>query len=237
MHACVMTVKGKMNADVWLSLLDDVIRLDAPPGLGEVLAARFERYIIADDVTLEDVTRRTPLFHLVTDEEISHRDHGGHIEEEQRVTATRFRLEGVDILGQPDEWPVLSPAQAESFRIEQGVPVWGRELTDDTIPVEAGLDQDAIDYHKGCYIGQEVISRIKSVGHVNRNLVRLDGPAGLDLPAGTLLFSGTSEVGRVTSSAANLDLEKTVALAYLKRTALGSPLTRPAGLTIHSLIP
>ena len=61
----------------------------------------------------------------------------------------------------------------ETLRIEAGIPRWGAELSEDTLPPEAGLDRTHIDYHKGCYIGQEVISRLKSVGHVNRRLVQI----------------------------------------------------------------
>ena len=68
---------------------------------------------------------------------------------------------------------------AETLRIEAGVPRWGAELNEDTLPPEAGLDRAAIDYHKGCYIGQEVISRIKSVGHVNRSLTGFASAAPL----------------------------------------------------------
>ena len=73
-----------------------------------------------------------------------------------------------------------TPGCAERWRIEQGVPRWGRELTHEIIPVEANLEGDAIDYDKGCYIGQEVISRMKMSGQTNKRLcglVALDGSA------------------------------------------------------------
>ena len=68
--------------------------------------------------------------------------------------------------------------RASSSRIEQGAPRWGWELTDQIIPVEANLADDAIDYAKGCYIGQEIISRMKISGQTNKRLcglVSLDG--------------------------------------------------------------
>lgn len=61
----------------------------------------------------------------------------------------------------------------EKARIEQGIPRWGMELTEGMLPPEAGLDKTDISYNKGCYIGQEVISRIKSAGKVNRRLVKM----------------------------------------------------------------
>ena len=67
----------------------------------------------------------------------------------------------------------ITAEEWETIRIEAGLPRWGVELTEDTIPVEAGLDRRAISYDKGCYIGQETIARIKTYGHVNRCLVQM----------------------------------------------------------------
>src|SRR5690606_15370293 len=67
---------------------------------------------------------------------------------------------------------------AETLRIRHRVPAWGKELVPGILPPEAGLDRNAISYHKGCYIGQEVLSRIKSAGKVNRRLFALTVPAG-----------------------------------------------------------
>ncbi len=60
----------------------------------------------------------------------------------------------------------------EFERIGRGIPKWGAEITEGMLPPEAGLDATDISYSKGCYIGQEVISRIKSAGKVNRRLVK-----------------------------------------------------------------
>src|SRR5690606_28173583 len=97
----------------------------------------------------------------------------------------------------------------------QGIPVWGAELDENTIPVEARLESDAIDYHKGCYIGQEIISRIKSVGRVNRNLTGFISSEML--PVGRRFIVDGRDVGGITSSAWSFALEKGVALGYLKR--------------------
>ena len=67
-----------------------------------------------------------------------------------------------------------SDAELESLRIEAGIPRWGFELTEAVLPDEAGLrERGFISDSKGCYIGQETVARIKTYGHVNRNLVRL----------------------------------------------------------------
>jgi len=114
-----------------------------------------------------------------------------------------------------------SEARWEQLRVAQGIPKWGAELGEDTLPPEAGLELTHIDYHKGCYIGQEVISRLKSVGHVNRSLVRLKTVSGERLPdIGGGLFLGNApgaeSVGKITSAVYDISGEGVV-LAYVKR--------------------
>jgi folate-binding protein YgfZ len=110
---------------------------------------------------------------------------------------------------------------AESFqllRIEARIPIWGSELDESIIPLEADME-DAISYTKGCYVGQEIIARIHSRGHVNRHLraIAFDGvvAAGSPLVAQTGPKSGET-VGRITSSAlTDTDSDRSVALGYL----------------------
>lgn len=230
MHACVMTAKGKLNAEVWLTKLEDGIRVDGPAKMGEELLARFERYIISDDVVVTDVSNNWKLWHQV----------GGS----GAITSHRFGIAGSDFWLKPGDAAPSSPRllnrlELESFRIARGIPAWGSELDANTIPVEAGLD--CIDYHKGCYIGQEVISRLKSVGHVNRHLVRLRAKPDSGLVVGATLHVADQVVGTVTSCAQSLDLESVVALAYVKRAhaAPGTILATENGetLTVLPLVP
>jgi folate-binding protein YgfZ len=227
MYACVMTAKGRMSGDVYVTAMPDLLQVDADPILADSLPIRFERYIIADDVTLDDVSGSFGLLHVIGGDETALRSEGI-----ATAVSIRYGLSGVDLTGPiraiaarfreiADKLPVIDDSMAEIFRIEAGIPRWGYELTEDTIPVEAGLQHTAISYEKGCYIGQEVISRLKSIGHVNRilcGLVPADGKTGL--VAGYILYdSETSEkpVGSVTSGAFSFDLDVPVALGYLKR--------------------
>src|SRR5437879_8091006 len=92
---------------------------------------------------------------------------------------------------------------AEVLRIEQGIPRWGCELTGDIIPVEANLEQRCIDYEKGCYIGQETISRMKLSGQRNKQLRGLVSVNDSPLAAGMKLFpkeAEKKEVGWITSA-------------------------------------
>jgi folate-binding protein YgfZ len=106
------------------------------------------------------------------------------------------------------------------MRIEQGLPRWGRELTDEIIPIEANLEQRTIDYEKGCYIGQEVISRIKMSGQTNKRLCGLISLNDMPLQSKMKLIAPSAsgkEAGWITSATRSSRLEKEIALGYVKR--------------------
>ncbi len=181
MAACVTTAKGRLSGVIFVSAAENFLRIDAEPELREPLAARLEQYIISDDAALEDVTGEECMFHVLFAGSGT-ASIGLPTACKIRV-AKRFARAGVDIiaphaqyeavrgsLAELHTYTLIPETLAESMRIEAGIPRWGAELDEETLPPEAGLDQTAIDYNKGCYIGQEVISRIKSVGHVNRRL-------------------------------------------------------------------
>jgi folate-binding protein YgfZ len=123
----------------------------------------------------------------------------------------------------------LAAEERELLRISEGVPRWGLDLAEDTIPVEAGLEERAISYTKGCYIGQEVISRIKSVGRVNHHLRRLR--ASVPMVIGEKLESGGKSAGEITSAAPIPGSEDWLALGYLRSgfDAVGTRLRAAAG--------
>lgn len=110
-------------------------------------------------------------------------------------------------------------ATLEVLRIEAGRPRWGAELTEDVIPLEAGLRERAISETKGCYTGQEVIVRILHRGHVNRQLRRLElGEEPAPRPGEELFRVGEAKpVGTVTSSCSSPAAEQTVGLGYVRR--------------------
>lgn len=220
--ACVCSARGKLEADVWITARPDAILLDAPPELAETLAGRLGRYIIADDVEVADETGQGTLLHCF--------GWDPRPLEVTAISARRFGVDGWDVwTGDARTNPAADHSLAgrellDLLCIERGVPQWGRELDGGTLPPEAGLDQTHIDYHKGCYIGQEVISRLRSVGHVNRTLRGFT--AAQELAAGMELFTpaGPGAVGRITSAAWSIGLDQWAALGYLKRG------TSPAGM-------
>jgi folate-binding protein YgfZ len=113
----------------------------------------------------------------------------------------------------------IDAAVADALRIEAGVPVFGRDMDETTIPLEAGLEQRAISFTKGCYVGQEVIVRVLHRGH-GRVAKRLAGLTieGDALPAERATISaGGQEIGFVTSSTWSPALDRPIALGYLHR--------------------
>ncbi len=221
--ACVLTAKGKTDGLVFITTEDDALLLDADADLRETLAARLERYIIADDVTLEDVTDEFALFHVLGESAPLLPN------EPNWRRSKRFGLTGWDLLVPAAEHaqvlqalaalqPLASDDEAERFRIEQGIPRAGRELTGEIIPVEANLEADAIDYAKGCYIGQEVISRMKMSGKTNKRLRGLISLEGTPLAPAMKLFDSVSgkEVGRITSATRSERLGQEIGLGYVK---------------------
>lgn len=237
LHACVMTAKGRMSGDVYVVDGGEFLQIDAESSLRDTLPARLERYIIADDVVLEDVTETTGLLHIVKGDADTLQIPGIRC-----ARSNRFGMPGLDLWGDrstivarfrelADALPVVGPDILESLRIEAGIPKWGAELDEDTIPIEAGLQRDAISYEKGCYIGQEVVSRLKSIGHVNRTLRGLVSTEAAPR-AGWNLFDPENpgrEVGSITSVAYSFALERPAALGYVKRGVENPELVARAG--------
>ncbi len=118
-------------------------------------------------------------------------------------------------MGAPD----LDPAVADVLRIEAGIPKFHRDMDEETIPLEAGIEARAISLTKGCYVGQEVIIRVLHRGHgrVARKLVGLALDDGIAPPTGTPVAVGAREIGHTTSSCISPALHRPIALAYLHR--------------------
>ncbi len=223
-EACVLNAKGKMNAHIFVSAAPDCFWLDADRELREALPARLERYVIAADVQIENVTDRLSVFHVLSRA-------APNLSDCRIVSLRRFAEPGWDIWADAaahddvsrqlsSTFDHLDPATAEIMRIEEGIPRWGRELTEEIIPIEANLEERTVDYEKGCYIGQEVISRIKMSGQTNKRLSGLISLDGVPLQAGMRLASAPEkgkEAGWITSATRSEKIGKEIALGYVKR--------------------
>lgn len=233
MPACVTNHKGKLEAFVWLSREEGgALFVSADAELRDFLPLRLEKYLIADDAAMEDVTDATALVHFCGVAEASALPEP--LPGERMDHAARLGLPGIDVWTTPerlDFWKsqrlLLTPEDAADLRVLHGVPAWGRELTPDVLPPEARLEEVAIDYYKGCYIGQEVISRMRTAGKVNRSLERLEVVEGGEPSPDWTLFlrktpGGPAETaGRFTGVARHPATGAWHALGYVKRAAAG----------------
>jgi tRNA-modifying protein YgfZ len=143
-------------------------------------------------------------------------------------------IDGVDVIGpapalDATAWPAFDPVAYEAARIERGVPRLGADVDDSTIAQEAFLERDAVSFTKGCFLGQELVCRIDTRGHVNRFLRGLRFPATDPLPPrGAEVVSGEKVVGALTSVAPVPGTGDAVALATVRREA-----EPPARVTIR----
>lgn len=155
-------------------------------------------------------------------------------------------LEGYEIWAAPQELDPMRAALVEKgkpcgllpcgaqtleiLRIEAGIPKYGSELAEDTLPLEAGIEagaRPAISFNKGCYIGQEIVERTRSRGRVNWKLMGLIVESLAAPPPEEKLMKDGTHVGEITSACVSIGLGKTIALAYLRREA-AEPGTRLA---------
>jgi tRNA-modifying protein YgfZ len=220
LESCVLNAKGHLDAHVFLSATPNDIWIDADQALREQLKVRLERYVIADDVTIEDVTDQFALFHLLADSEA--KISGAKF----CLRSRRLGIDGWDLwVGAPraeamksaltSDYRAMDESEWETLRIENGIPRWGRELTPAIIPPEANLAAHAIDYEKGCYIGQEVISRMKMSGQTRQRLCGVTSEKAL--APGMELHAGTKVVGHLTSAVFSKRMNAHIALAMIKR--------------------
>jgi folate-binding protein YgfZ len=104
-----------------------------------------------------------------------------------------------------------------ALRLEAGIPWFPLDFNDSVIPHEAALESTHISFSKGCYTGQEIVERVRSRGHVNRQRVRLSF-SGAKVPVeGTKLLAGGTEAGYITSAAFSPEAGTAIGMGYLRR--------------------
>jgi folate-binding protein YgfZ len=248
-YATYLTPQGRMIADLEVLHRGDWLLGSVADGLGAALAARFDQLVFSEDVTVADVTadwaelavaggdapRRVARalgldeHHLEALPELSQVDWAnGFVARAGDAALPTFRIFApaaaktavVTALEAVAVTP-MSEGLAEALRVEAGRAAWGRDLTTETIPLEAGLLERGISTAKGCYVGQEVIIRIlhRGGGRVAKRLVMLtlgDDPARVPAAGATLADAGRP-AGYLTSVAFSPSRHRVVALAYVPR--------------------
>ncbi len=180
-----------------------------------VIRERLESHVIADDVVIEDETAAWAGVSVMGKEEAGG---GGESGEGLGVAADGFRFRGRRERAGNVEWVYrvgatgaegavagkeISANEMERRRIEAGIPAIPGDVGPADLPNEAGLEAEAISYTKGCYLGQEVMARLKSMGQVRRRLVRVSGPGEAPAMRPAAVFAGARQCGEVRSAVAD----------------------------------
>src|SRR4051812_17716740 len=206
-RSLLLTPKGKVTSVFRLVRVGDDAWLDLEPGHGDGLRTALERFKLRVKAQLGGPAEPWGM--------VAFRGADAPAAPDGCV-AIRVG-DGVDVLGPQaslaaiDGVGALSADEYERARIEAGIPKLGAELDESTIPQEAYLDLDAVSFTKGCFLGQELVARIDSRGHVNCLLRRLRVPDGAAVAPGAEVTVDGKVVGRVTSAVPG------VALGYVRR--------------------
>jgi folate-binding protein YgfZ len=235
-YAAFLTPKGKMLGDLRVLDTGDELLLDCERVALQDLFNMIRRFSIGFDVELHKRTLESGLLSVIgplDGVDVPEHEHAHRIVEIGGLPVRAIRTDvGVDLLCDPGDVPALveviglpelSADEVELLRIERGRPRYGVDMDDSVIPQEAGLNERAVSFTKGCYVGQETVARLFYRGKPNRSLrgLRFLGNAS----AGEALVFEGREVGQITSIAWSPTFGS-IGLALVRREApVGSVVT------------
>ena len=201
-YAAYLTPQGRMITDMTVEERGGRMLLGVPATLAAALRERLDGLIFAEDVRVTDESAALFVWTVISPTELA------------------------DVIGAslPDKYASLTEVNLDTFeviRIERGVPKFLADMDEDTIPLEAGIEDRAISFTKGCYVGQEIIVRVttRGGGRVAKKLVhwKADPSAAIVPMKDARIHSFDKEVGRVTSAVFSPGLNRVVGLGYVKR--------------------
>jgi folate-binding protein YgfZ len=252
-YAFLLNAQGRIQADLYTFQRGESLLVDTEGRQREKVLQLFDHYIIADDVEISDISGKLTAFGLTGLESRNVLERAGltlpdlaHLQFADVAWQPQF----VTVLSSGEEvreswqvwiaaehagklWDALLKAGARPtgaaalnlFRISRAIPQFGVDIRDRDLPQETGQTR-ALNFTKGCYLGQEIVERIRSRGAVHRQFSAFAVEGTLPEPRTKILSSDENEVGEVTSSAI-LPLsggDRPVALGYLRREATGKDL-------------
>jgi glycine cleavage system T protein len=246
-YAAMLNPQGQILADLRIYSAEDRFVIDTDADLYEKICGWLQHHIIADRVKLEPLEmyalafqgpRSRPLLEKTLHLDLPAMEEFDHLTTNYAgfpiriVRASSTGEEGYEVWvgakGLAGVWGAACGQAAtydmfpcgvealESLRIEAGIPRYGPDLAEDTLLLEADL-VNAVSFTKGCYIGQEIVERSRSRGHIDWKLVGLVVDATEAPAPGEKLLSDAKEVGEVTSACVSPALGKPIALAYVRR--------------------
>ena len=252
-YAALVSAKGKLQSDLNVYCLQDEILLDFEPGISASIQERLEKYVIADEVQIVDVSSlygllsvqgplagkvvealgwkveipRQPLTFAVSNEPdlgdiyLANQPRLGSVGFDFYVPSQALAVVSKHLTGATEKaggrqcgWQAW-----ELTRKEAGIPRYGTDMDETNLAPEAGLESRAISHNKGCYIGQEVLARIRTYGQVAKSLRRWQlSDRGHSLPApGEKLLQNGTEVGYITSAFHSTSLKADFAFGYVRK--------------------
>jgi glycine cleavage system T protein len=246
-YAAVLDVNGKILADLRVLCAEDSFLLLLWEPLKEKVVAHLNRYLVADDVEIGDraygiISLQGPHAVHLLGAVAPHQDPPvqmyGHCllrvgeREVRAVRSTHTGEEGFDLLMEMGNLaPVVEELERagatlslrwtglqaqDILRVEAGIPRYGIDMDEDNLLLETGLEH-AVSFQKGCYLGQEVIERVRSRGHVNRKLAGIVLAGKSPANRGDKITSDGKEIGKITSSVFSPRLRHAIALGYAHR--------------------
>jgi folate-binding protein YgfZ len=268
-YAALVNAKAKMEADLFVYKLKDELLLDFEPGLTSRISERLEKYIISEDVQIVDVSVNYGLLSVQGPGAAQVLKNSGLVPNppDKSLSFVSFQENEADtyVLNQPrlgtSGFDLFVPAGLlqtfaerlaphttlagwEAFeiaRIQAGIPRFGQDMDETNLAPEAEMQDRGISYSKGCYIGQEIIARIRTYGQVAKGLRVLELRVDLPKlpPKGTKLFKENKEIGYITSAACPPASRVASGLGYVRKEAnqIGSALHLgiPDGPTVKVL--
>ncbi len=236
-YALFLNAQGRILADANLFCLDERILIDTEPEARGRLFQHIDHYIIADDVTLEDASETLACVAIEGPEAAGAMSALGAASPDSAaapysngIWADRRLVVRASYTGAPG-WRIFLPADevaditqgleeadidaVRTVRLEHAKPRCGEDFSEATIAQEA-QQTHALHFSKGCYLGQEIVERVRSRGHLNKLLVSLVVDAKAPPQPGTKLLAGGAEIGEVTSASFSPALGKVAALGYVR---------------------
>jgi folate-binding protein YgfZ len=228
-YAALLNHKGKMLTDMRVLRGEDFIWVDAEPEGFPALTRNASMFSIGRDVRHEDVTTEYAIMSLIgpqaraaldnpppaPEHSFTHGEHGMYVATDLGVDVI-CPAEDLAAVRDALDIEAVSEEAAECLRIESGRPRFSIDVGTETIPQEAGLNERAVSFTKGCYVGQETVARLHYKGKPNRHLrgLRLEGP----VERGDEIRFGERVVGEVGSSTVS-PVHGSIALALVRREA------------------
>lgn len=241
-YTCFCTPKGKILADFFCYALEDHFKLECHQDLKNKILELLSRYILIQKVSLQDLSQEwggvgvlgsespsiiqkhfpgvswvAPMSHeKISDIWMIYKLQWGY-----PCFEFWMKQEYLSSFQKKLALPVISNEEQEIFRVESKTPLYGVDMNENTIPQEANLFH-ALNFQKGCYIGQETIARLQNLGHVNKQLVLLKIEGHEEVPKESKIITYASEeVGIITSQCFSPKYKSQIALGYIRYAHLG----------------